>query len=363
MRVPVLAYAAAAVPHTLGGAGVRFGENASPRWPRRPTRSPPTRRFGRPCWRGRTGACATSRRSACSARCARTWSRCERRASRDRLRRPALRRGHHGRLRVAGASGRRAAGRRVPHHGVHELRPRLRDLAQRAAGGARAARGSGRAPLPVGERARPGVVQRLRGAAIRAGSGRGGRPGTGTGTGSGRATGTATRTRTGRGTGVRQRTERRRGGQTRSRADELEFLRRQGPEVPRLVEALRAGKDRFAASCSSPTSTTRPTGASRRCPSARPSCPPPTTSRRFASRFHRLPLLTPCERCSVHTGCFNALVSIGSFRKRLPVAAKIALVTAGTMAEVPASPIPPGGSKLWTMWTSMAGASFMRRIW
>jgi hypothetical protein len=27
-------------------------------------------------------------------------------------------------------------------------------------------------------------------------------------------------------------------------------------------------------------------------------------------------------------------VSIGSFRKRLPVAAKIALVTAGTMAEV-----------------------------
>jgi hypothetical protein len=33
------------------------------------------------------------------------------------------------------------------------------------------------------------------------------------------------------------------------------------------------------------------------------------------------------------------------------------------MAEVPASPIPPGGSELWTMWTSMAGASFMRRTW
>jgi len=40
-----------------------------------------------------------------------------------------------------------------------------------------------------------------------------------------------------------------------------------------------------------------------------------------------------------------ASVSIGSFRKRLPVAAKIALVTAGPMAEVPGSPIPPGGSK------------------
>jgi hypothetical protein len=57
------------------------------------------------------------------------------------------------------------------------------------------------------------------------------------------------------------------------------------------------------------------------------------------------------------------VVLIGSSRKRLPVAAKIALVTAGTMAEVPVSPIPPGGSELLTMWTSMAGTSFMRRIW
>jgi hypothetical protein len=73
----------------------------------------------------------------------------------------------------------------------------------------------------------------------------------------------------------------------------------------------------------------------------------------------------PCERRlapSVHAGCYNAVVSIGSLRKRLPVAAKIALVTAGTMAEVPASPIPPGDSGLWTMWTSTAGASFIRRI-
>jgi hypothetical protein len=51
------------------------------------------------------------------------------------------------------------------------------------------------------------------------------------------------------------------------------------------------------------------------------------------------------------------------FAERLPVAANIALIMAGTMAEVPAAPIPPGGSKFWTMWTSMAGASFMRTIW
>ena len=78
---------------------------------------------------------------------------------------------------------------------------------------------------------------------------------------------------------------------------------------------------------------------------------------------HRFAAVYALQWCSVHTGCLNAVVSIGSFRKRLPVAAKIALVTAGTMAEVPGSPIPPGGSKLWTMWTSMAGASFMRSIW
>jgi hypothetical protein len=47
--------------------------------------------------------------------------------------------------------------------------------------------------------------------------------------------------------------------------------------------------------------------------------------------------------------------------KRLRVAAKTALATAATMADVPASPIPPGGSELWTMWTSMAGASWFAR--
>jgi hypothetical protein len=37
---------------------------------------------------------------------------------------------------------------------------------------------------------------------------------------------------------------------------------------------------------------------------------------------------------AVQAGSFNAAVSIGDFRKRLPVAAKIALLTAGAMAEV-----------------------------
>jgi hypothetical protein len=45
------------------------------------------------------------------------------------------------------------------------------------------------------------------------------------------------------------------------------------------------------------------------------------------------------------------------------VAAKMALLSAGTIAEVPGSPIPPGDSALSTMWTSMVGASFIRRIW
>ena len=37
-------------------------------------------------------------------------------------------------------------------------------------------------------------------------------------------------------------------------------------------------------------------------------------------------------------------LSIGSFRIRLPVAAKIALATAGITADVPGSPTPPGAS-------------------
>ena len=50
----------------------------------------------------------------------------------------------------------------------------------------------------------------------------------------------------------------------------------------------------------------------------------------------------------------------GSLRIRRPVAAKIALVTAGASAEVPGSPMPPGAASLCTKYTLMAGASLIR---
>jgi hypothetical protein len=42
----------------------------------------------------------------------------------------------------------------------------------------------------------------------------------------------------------------------------------------------------------------------------------------------------------------SLLASIGSLRRRTPVAAKIALATAGASADVPGSPMPPGASLL-----------------
>src|SRR4030095_3437785 len=78
-----------------------------------------------------------------------------------------------------------------------------------------------------------------------------------------------------------------------------------------------------------------------------------------AFRIHRRAsgfLFGATDRC---TDCFRAPSSIGSFRTRLPVAAKTAFVTAATTQLVPASPIPPGGSALFTMLTSTAAASFL----
>src|SRR5216684_5246797 len=53
---------------------------------------------------------------------------------------------------------------------------------------------------------------------------------------------------------------------------------------------------------------------------------------------------------------------MGSRRIGLPVAAKIALQTAGAIGGVPGSPAPPGGSLLGTMCTSTWGISFIRSI-
>ena len=51
---------------------------------------------------------------------------------------------------------------------------------------------------------------------------------------------------------------------------------------------------------------------------------------------------------------------MGRRRMRLPVAAKMALQTAGAMPGVLASPMPPGLAWLGTMWTSTLGISSMR---
>jgi hypothetical protein len=50
----------------------------------------------------------------------------------------------------------------------------------------------------------------------------------------------------------------------------------------------------------------------------------------------------------------------GSTWMRLPVAAKIALATAGPAGATPGSPTPVGGSVEGTMYTSTFGISFMR---
>src|ERR1700738_374413 len=52
--------------------------------------------------------------------------------------------------------------------------------------------------------------------------------------------------------------------------------------------------------------------------------------------------------------------SSGSFRTRLPVAAKTALASAGAVTAVPGSPMPPGGSPFRTRCTSIAGVSLIR---
>jgi hypothetical protein len=57
--------------------------------------------------------------------------------------------------------------------------------------------------------------------------------------------------------------------------------------------------------------------------------------------------------CSLHAyyAAFNDAGSMGSARIRFPVAAKMALQSAGAMGGTPGSPTPPGGALLSKMWT------------
>ena len=96
----------------------------------------------------------------------------------------------------------------------------------------------------------------------------------------------------------------------RTREEEIEFLRRQGPYVAAARRGAR-GRRRTASppSSSSPISTTRPTGASGGARARRRSCPRPTTSRRCASGIYRevfarpraFGFLTPAEEALVRS--------------------------------------------------------------
>src|ERR1700741_2382552 len=77
----------------------------------------------------------------------------------------------------------------------------------------------------------------------------------------------------------------------------------------------------------------------------------PTTTQRLDENPQKA---GPAERRSAER--------IGRRRMRFPVAAKMALASAGAAAGTPGSPHPPGGSVLGTIWTSISrGASLMRR--
>ena len=62
--------------------------------------------------------------------------------------------------------------------------------------------------------------------------------------------------------------------------------------------------------------------------------------------------------------CALRLESNGSVRRRIPVAARTALATAGAIGGVPGSPTPEGGLLEGTMCTSTCrGMSLMRSTW
>ena len=249
MRVPVLAYAAAAVPYTLGGAGVQFTEKRL----RGGGRDRPRPGHGRgACARAvlagqdrRLEAFAPERVLGAALRAA-AWSPCERRAAAPEVAFVVQRYGEGitGRLGVARARGRGAPGGRVPDHRLHHLRARLRHLAQRAARGPERLGGVDVRRFPV-EQERDLDAFNAFAEPLYA---REARPATRNGTG-------------GATVGTRSATDAPRS---------IEFLRRQGPHVAAARRgAPGARRTASRPSSSSPTSTTRPTGASRPAPRAR----------------------------------------------------------------------------------------------
>ena len=74
-----------------------------------------------------------------------------------------------------------------------------------------------------------------------------------------------------------------------------------------------------------------------------------------ASVWLQLPFDNQKNACQVRSSAW-----MGRRRRRLPVAAKMALQIAGAITGTVGSPMPVGFSVLATMWTSTGGASFIR---
>ena len=168
MDVPVLAYGGRGRPRHArrGGRAVRREEPRT-RWPSWPTASPPTTPCGRRSSPASAGASRPSPRRPWSRPSAATSSRCERPTARARDRGPALRRRRDRGLGVPGPGGGRAAGRRLRRHGLHDLRPRLRHLAERAARGEATRRTASRWPASRSRRSATSPRSTALGAALR----------------------------------------------------------------------------------------------------------------------------------------------------------------------------------------------------
>ena len=241
LDVPVLAYRAGAVPGTLGGAGVLFDEKRLDEVAEMASRLAARRPAAR---RRAAGAGAPARglrpaRGGGGAEGLRGLA-----VSAPRRRSPSSSSATAPEITGGSESLARAVAERlaavVRDHRLHDLRARLRDLAQRAAGGGVGAGRRARPPLPGRGGARPRRLQPLLGRAVPA-----------------------------------------RRGRTRRRSSGCAGRARSPPASSRRWARRGRASTR---SSSSPTSTTRRTGAWQpRPPRAASSCPPRTTSRRCGS--------------------------------------------------------------------------------